>query len=365
MADLTKRERVLGAFKFQETDQIPVYDILQSDAIIAHYSRQTLNFEHADQLKGIAIGNTLDMTSMPEGPRPAGIERRPDGMVIQQERWSRWVAYRPFETLIETTEWLKNEITAVQQRSFDQAYRRMIRSEIQRFQAYFAEGDPDGRQDAAVLAVESAIGLSELYWLLGSQHFLTVIGERPALVDEWIETRSQMELRRIEAIADANLFPVVCIMEDIVTKSGVFYSPDWLQVHWIPKLKQIVHAWHQHDTLVVFRSQGNLMPFLPDLVAAGIDGLSPLEGMPVRSIRDQYPGLVLLGGIDSEQLLAYATPDEVRKVCQDTIVAAARKGYFLGSSAGVNWETQVENYAAMIDSSKSKADRPAPSRRRF
>jgi len=365
MTGMTKRERVLQAFNFQDTDQIPIYDIFQSDTVIEHYSKQVLNYDNGDWAKGLAIGKVLDMTSKPEGPRLAGIERRPDGMVIQQERWSRWVAHRPFEELPETVDWIKNEIERVQRRSFDESYRHKIHTEIRNFLGYFAEGDTTGRGDPTVLAVESTVGLNELVWFLGSRHFLTIIGEHPSLVDEWLEVRSQCELRRIKLIADANLLPVVCVADNIVTKSGIFFAPDWLQVHWIPRLKRVVDTWHEQNIRVIFRSEGNLMPFLPDLVSAGIDGLAPLEGMPVQTIRDRYPKLVLLGGIDCNQLLAYATPDEVRKVCRDTIIAAARRGYFLGTNASVNWEAQVENVVAMYETSGSKVDRPSPPKRRF
>jgi uroporphyrinogen-III decarboxylase len=204
-----------------------------------------------------------------------------------------------------------------------------------------------------------------LYWFLGSRFFLSILDEMPALVDAWLDARATAELRRIETVADAELFPVVIVSDDIVTKSGIFFSTEWIQVHWIPKLKQVVDAWHERQTIVIFRSEGNLMPYLDDLTSTGIDGLSPLEGMPISTIRDQYKHLVLAGGIDTAQLLAYAMPGEVRKVCRDTIIAAARRGYFLGSSGTVNFEAQVENVVAMYESSGSRADRPAPPKRRF
>jgi hypothetical protein len=362
---MTKRERVLRAIQCEETDQIPVYDIFQNDAIIEHYSRQSLSYDNSDWVKGLAIGKVLDMTSSPEGPRFPGIERRQDGLVIQQERWSRWVAHRPYDTEAEMERWIQIEISNVRSREYGQSYRQRTHDDIRRYQKYFAEGDATGRGDPTVLAVESTVGLSELYWYTGSKNFLTLLREQPWLVDEWIEARARAELIRIHAIADADLFPVVMVSDDIVTKSGIAFGPDWLQAHWMPKLKQVVDAWHSHKTYVIFRSEGHLMPYLADLVATGIDGLCPLEGMPIQTIRDRYPKLALLGGIDAGQLLAFATPMEVRKVCRDAIIAAARRGYFLGSSSTINWECQVENVVAMYESSGSKADRPAPPKRRF
>jgi uroporphyrinogen decarboxylase len=365
MADMTKRERVLRAIRFEETDRIPTYDIFQNDAVIEQYSNEILTTDNGDWAKGIAIGRILDMTSRPVGPRFPGIERRPDGLVIQQERWTRWVAHRPFEDVPGMEEWIQKEISSTNRQQFGSQYREQNHAETRRYLEYFAEGDPTGMRDAAVLAIESSVGLMGILWYLGSNFFLTMVRENSCLIEEWLDARFQAELRRIEAIADRNLFPVVVVADDVVTKSGIAFSLEWLQQHWFPKLKRVVDAWHEHHTIVMFRSEGNIMQFLPDLTKAGIDGISPLEDMPIEEIRNRYPKLFLAGGIDANQLLAFGMPDAVRKACRDAIIAAGRKGYFLGSNGVVNWEAQVENVAALYASSGSRADRPAAPKRRF
>jgi uroporphyrinogen decarboxylase len=365
MNGMTKRDRVLRAIRFEETDRIPVYDIFQSDTVIEHYSREILTIDNSDWAKGIAIGRVLDMTSRPEGPRFPGIERRPDGTVIQQERWSRWVAHRPYDDIPGMVNWVEKEIAGLKNQQYDSQYRHRIHDETRRYLDYFAEGDPTGMRDPTILAIESKVGLKNILWHLGSNFFLTILRENLGLVEEWLEVLNAEELRRIEVIADQTLLPVVMVADDIITKSGIAFSLDWLQFHWFPKLKKVVDAWHERKTIVLFRSEGNIMQFLPDLVNAGIDGLSPLEGMPIEEIRNRYPKLFLAGGINTSQLLAFGMPDEVRKACRDAIIAAGRRGYFLGSSGEVDWESQVENVTAMYESSGSRADRPAPPKRRF
>jgi hypothetical protein len=220
-------------------------------------------------------------------------------------------------------------------------------------------------RDATVLAIESSVGLNEIMWFLGTNYFLSIMREDAHMVEEWLDVNFQAELRRIDAIADAELLPVVVVSDDIVTKSAIAFTLEWLQMHWFPKCKQIVDAWHERQTKVMFRSEGNLMHFLPDLTGTGIDGLSPLQGMPIEEIRDKYPKLFLAGGIDTGQLLSFGMPDAVRKACRDAIIAAGRKGYFLGTNEAVNWEARVDNIVALYESSGSRADRAAPPKRRF
>ncbi|RPJ50586.1 MAG: hypothetical protein EHM21_04670, partial [Chloroflexi bacterium] len=73
MTTLTKRERVLRAARFQETDRVPLYDILQNEAVIEHYAAPVLKGERLNTRNGaeatrFAIGRALDMTRMPDGP---------------------------------------------------------------------------------------------------------------------------------------------------------------------------------------------------------------------------------------------------------------------------------------------------------
>ena len=99
MASMTKRERVLRTIRFEETDRVPLYDILDNDAAIEHYAGQPLTVEDGTWVKGLAIGRALDMTRMPYGPRAPGENRTEQGMLVHQERWTQWIVERPFHDM--------------------------------------------------------------------------------------------------------------------------------------------------------------------------------------------------------------------------------------------------------------------------
>ena len=82
MAKMTKRERVLRTMRFEETDRVPLYDILDNDAVIEHYAGQPLTVENGTWVKGLAIGRVLDMTRMPYGPHVPGETRTEQGMRV-------------------------------------------------------------------------------------------------------------------------------------------------------------------------------------------------------------------------------------------------------------------------------------------
>jgi uroporphyrinogen decarboxylase len=200
--------------------------------------------------------------------------------------------------------------------------------------------------------LESGVGLTEMYYTAGMELFSYLLADAPDLVEAWLEARTQAELRRVAAIADADLIPVALTYDDLAYKTGLLFSPRWLRRVWLPRLKQLVAAWHSRDTFCLFHSDGNLWLIIDDLVEAGIDGLNPLEvlaGMSVKAVRERYPDLFLAGGIDVSQLLPFGEPEEVRAVCRQTVADAGGAGYFLGSTTELHWDVKLDNALAMFE----------------
>lgn len=354
---LTKRERVLRAARFEETDRIPLYDILQNDPVIEYYAAPVLNGapltpENGPRATGFAIGRVLDMTRMPGGPAEPGIVRQENGLVYQVERYTSWIIERPFKNTLEMVEWVKGQIARTQAVEFDSNYRDRFYEYLDRTAAYTAAGDPTGRGDPAVQCVESGVGLDGIYSQVGWEFFSILLADYPDLVDEWLAVRNQAELRRVTCIANPERIPIALTYDDIAYKTNTLFSPRWLHKHWTPLLKDLVSAWHDRDVLCLYHSDGKLWGVMDDLVWAGIDGLNPLEvlaDMTVGAVRQRYPQLFLTGGIDVSQLLPLGTPDEVRAACRQAIAEANRRGYLMGSSTELHWDVKLENAIAMFE----------------
>jgi hypothetical protein len=384
VASLTKRERVLRTIRFEETDRTPLYDILQNDAVIEHYAGERsppalscrdraagdlrpptgdlrLTVENGDRVKGIAIGRALDMTRMPDGPAQPGRVRQENGIELEQERWTSWIVSRPWRDTPGLIEWVKEEIRRSNAATFDRAYAERVHDRIRQWLGLFAAADPTGRNDPTVLILESGVGLTEMYWQVGFQEFAYLTADQPGLVEEWLDARHRAELRRVAAIADPRLIPIALTYDDIAFKNGTLFSPAWLRKYWVPRLARLNAAWHQRDTYCLFHSDGRLWGVLDDLVAAGIDGLNPLEvlaGMSVGETRRRYPNLFLTGGIDVSQLLTLGTPEEVRAACREAITQTDGRGYFLGSTTELHWDVPLENAVAMFETAWDTALAP-------
>lgn len=352
MAQMTKRERVQRTLAFQETDRVPVYDILQNDGLIEHLAGERLTVQEGERIKGVAVRRCLDMTRMPQGPAAPGIERRKDGIMIQRERWTSWIIERPWKDRQGLVRWIGEQIDAAEQQVFDASFAQQFYARMEHFQALFG--------DDTVQVIESGVGLTEIYWAIGWEEFSYLLADEPELILAWLDARHRAELRRVAAIADPQRIPVALTYDDIAYKTGLLISLRWLRAHWVPRLRALVDAWHTRGTRCIFHSDGNLWPILDDLVAAGIDGLNPLEvaaDMTVCAVRERYPQLILTGGIDVSRLLPLGTPEQVRAACEENIAATGGRGYFLGSSTELHWEIPLENMMAMFETAWRSGDR--------
>ncbi|MHB1356487.1 MAG: uroporphyrinogen decarboxylase family protein [Anaerolineae bacterium] len=352
MGTMSKRERVLRTLAFQETDRVPIYDILQNDGLIEYLSGESLTVENGNHVKGRAIGNCLDMTRMPGGPAQPGIVHNEDGTVTQVERWTAWVIEHPWQNQQELAQWVERRIDQENKRLFDSAYRERFRQHSMYFQGLFG--------DDTVQIVESGAGLTEMYSPMGWETFAYLLVDEPELMEAWLESRNQAELRRVACIADPELIPIALTYDDIAYKTSTHVSPAWLRKYWLPRLKKLNAAWHERGTRCIFHSDGNLWGVLDDLIAAGIDGINPIEvqaGMTVGALRAKYPKLILTGGIDVSELLPFGTPEQVHAAALDNINATDGLGYFLGSSTELHWEIPTCNIMAMFEAAWHRAKR--------
>jgi hypothetical protein len=354
---LTKRERALRTIRFEDVDRIAIYDILDNDGAIEYYAGEAPTPINGDRVKGKAIGRCLDMTRMPKGPQAERVYTDEDGQTWQVNRWTSWITKRPYRDFDEFVAWARRKVERLNAWQPDEAFVEAFHENIRRHLCYFAMGAEEC-EDLPILVIESPVGPDRIYTRCGLEMFTQLMFNEPELMDEWIEAQNQAEIRRAHAIADPELIPVVLTHDDIASKNGPFFNPNWIRQYEIPRLKRLVEAWHQHDTYCLFHSDGNLMPILDDLVGTGIDGMNPMEtvaGMSIPEVRKRHPRLFLTGGIDVSQLLPNGTVEEVRARCLEAIGEADGKGYFLGSTTEILPSVPTENVVAMLETPKNLA----------
>jgi len=356
---MTKRERVERAMALQETDRVPLYDILLCDRAIEHFSGETLpplvespeTRATVDRMTGKAIAAMLDATrGSTFGPLADREFADELGFQYREDAFEKttWIVKRPFGDVAGAAEFLKKyTATLVEATRKTEAKPREAREGHHR---WFRELQAR-IGDTVHLLTQMGIGLDDVRVKLGFELFAFVEADQPGLISEALEAQTRLNVATCHAIADLSLSPAVLTYGDIACKGRLLHSPAWLRREFFPRLRRLNDAWHEHGFQCLFHSDGYLMDVMDDLVETGIDGVNPIEtvaGMDLGELRRKYPRLFLAGGIDMSQLLSRGTPDEVREVCRQAI-RDAYPGFLMGSTTEADNSCKAENLIAMYE----------------
>jgi uroporphyrinogen decarboxylase len=126
-------------------------------------------------------------------------------------------------------------------------------------------------------------------------------------------------------------FDVFATTDDMAFNTGTFFSPKVFHDLVLPRYqrlaKQVTLPW-------VIHTDGNILPFLDDLMSVGIAGLHPIEkgAMDIRHMKRTYADrLCLLGNVDLN-LLGMGSPDAVDREVRDLIRDVGPGGGYIVTS---------------------------------
>jgi uroporphyrinogen decarboxylase len=349
---VTKRERVLAAFEHQETDRVPLYDLMLNDDCVEYFTGVYPPYgEEGARLQAQAVDRMLDMArGVGVAPRQPPTDFTDDPVLLEYARYSS-LTYRrnPISSYEAAVAWVKDQVQRLSQWRETTDLQRIAEDHRRQFEKLYSWMSED---HVVCCLRQSGIGLDDVRGIVGIEYFSYLCADDPGLVSEYLELRTEQEVAMIHAIADPQISPWALTYGDIAMKAKLLHSPDWLRREFFPRLKRINDTYHEHGIRCLFHSDGYIMEVMPDLLATEIDGVNPIEtvaGMDVGELYRLYSDrLFLTGGIDMSQLLSNGTPDEVRAVCQKTI-ADAPTGYFMGSTTEIDNTSRLENVLAMME----------------
>jgi uroporphyrinogen decarboxylase len=368
--NLSKRERVERTLNLQPVDRAAIHDQLSYNTkVISLYTGKTFK-EFAYRYEDICtvIRKTLD-ACFPVIP-PLGTARltNSDGFVIQHDNWHSLTVARPFQDAAGAREFLLRKTDdlrrvgrqaeygfppGIEPKTVDKS-RFDPERERQNFRGYM-RALQEHVGDTVIIDYSLQVGFCDCWSQLGLDTFVWLYDEDPQVISNYIEAYTNSEIRRLHAIADRALSPVILIPEDFASKGGPIFSPAFLRKELFPGVRRMTEAWHSHGLKVLYHSDGNYWQAIPELVNCGVDGfycLEPAVGMDVVALKKTWPQLVWAGGIDGVELMERGTPDQVRQAVRRTILETNvlfSGGMFVGTSSEINPLIMPENFKAMID----------------
>ena len=143
------------------------------------------------------------------------------------------------------------------------------------------------------------------------------------------------------------------LISDLGSQHGPLISLGMFRRFVAPYLKEMIGHIHSLGGRVLFHSCGAIGPFIPDLIALGVDVLDPIQpvtaDMAPERLKAKYGDRICFhGGIDMQKLLPFGTPEQVqaeaRRYCE---VLGGDGGYILGPAHFFQPDVPPENVLAV------------------
>jgi hypothetical protein len=368
---LSKRERVERTLNLQPVDRAAIHEQLSyNPQVISLYTgKKFAGYDYSYEDICSVIRQTLDACFPPVAPLGTSQVTNSDGFVIQQDNWHSGIVSRPFHDVAGAREFLlrkTDELRRVGRQApygFPPGIEAGSRGDHAEFNAErervqyrsYMQGLQKLIGDTVIIDFSLQTGFCDCWSQLGLDTFICLYADEPLVISDYIEAYTDSEIRRLHAIADPALSPVVLIPEDFASKQAPIFGPAFLRKELFPRVRRMTVAYHSHAIKVIYHSDGYFKPVIPDLVECGIDGfycLEPAIGMDIVTLKKAWPQLVWAGGIDGIDLMERGMPEEVRREVHRVILETGvlhNGGVFIDTSSEINPLIKPENYKAMID----------------
>lgn len=158
---------------------------------------------------------------------------------------------------------------------------------------------------------------------------------------------------------------IIAFKDDIAMQGGPIISPQMFRDMVKPRLAKLIEVLRSKtDAKIWFHSCGSVYYAVPDLIDISIDVLNPIQVMAaemdtVRLKREFGDRLAFWGGIDTQQVLPFGTPDDVRAEVKQRIAdLAPGGGYVLASVHNIEADVSGENIWAMYQTAHQYGQYP-------
>ncbi len=213
--------------------------------------------------------------------------------------------------------------------------------------ALYAEAEAFATQKGEYAAcLVTRIGIFPTMLSMGIERFSVALYENRPFVEAVLDRYCDWTAVVAERVCALG-FDVFISTDDMAFKSAPYFSPQILRELVLPRFRrvraQISLPW-------VIHSDGNMVPFLDDLVSLGIAGLHPNEkgAMDIRATKRDYGDRIcVLGNVDLN-ILGMGTPEDVDREVRALIrEVAPGGGYIVTSGNSLAGYLKPENAVAL------------------
>ncbi|MCL5270439.1 MAG: hypothetical protein M1457_07805 [bacterium] len=204
----------------------------------------------------------------------------------------------------------------------------------------------------------------EVGWLIGQERFLTWMATKPDVAEAIIQHVVDYEVDATRRFLEAarGMVDITYFGNDFGTQRSLVISPRMWQTFFRQPLKRFYDVSHEYGCMVMQHSCGAVRDIIPSLIEDGVDILDPIQvtaaGMDLPGlVRDFGSRLCFHGGVDTQRLLPFGSPRDVRDAVRFFInLTHNRGGYILCGSQEFIEDIPLENILALYDENPCRGD---------
>jgi uroporphyrinogen decarboxylase len=211
----------------------------------------------------------------------------------------------------------------------------------------------------AVVFVSGVSPFEQICMLRGLDAWMIDLAADPDFVQALMRKVSDLMVAGVAVFLEeaGEHIDVLVMGDDLGTQAATLISPEMYRRMIKPYHAELISGIKSKTRAkIFFHSDGNIYPLIGDLIDVGVDLLNPVQvsagdmGDTARLKREFGDRLSFCGAIDTQQVLPYGTPDDVRREVRRRIKdLALGGGYVCAAVHCIQPDVPPENVCAMLE----------------
>ena len=200
--------------------------------------------------------------------------------------------------------------------------------------------------------------LQTIQWLQGFEDSYTNLAGNPLFMHKLVDKITELDLEFWDAFLGevGPYLDVILYADDFAGQNGPLMSIDMYKNYFKTGYKEIFDLIHRKapNIHILFHSCGAVYDLIPELIELGIDILNPVQvsavDMDTKRLKQEFGDAITFwgGGVDTQRILPFGTPQDVKDEVKRRIDDLAPGGGFVFNTVhNIQRDVPPENVMAM------------------